>query len=142
MAYCRGKTSGSKRLRGDLARKAAKQAASVVELMHSTGLVHGGSSDFCAYGNQQTLNIHTPKCIAVHGSSIVQHRLQACDRVRGCSDVEMYATLDRPETEQVVTCDHSPPGPSVPRELIAPVDNIYTSSPYLLQEDIIVIDFG
>ena len=35
---------GSKRLRGDLARKVAKQVATVVELMHSTGFVHGGSS--------------------------------------------------------------------------------------------------
>ena len=35
---------GSKRLRGDLARKVAKQIATVVELMHSAGLVHGGSS--------------------------------------------------------------------------------------------------
>jgi len=30
------------RLRGDLARKVAKQIANVVELMHSAGLVHGG----------------------------------------------------------------------------------------------------
>ena len=35
---------GSKRLRGDLARKVAKQTATVIELMHSAGLVHGGSS--------------------------------------------------------------------------------------------------
>ena len=35
--------AGSRRLRGDLARKVAKQTASVVELMHSAGVVHGGS---------------------------------------------------------------------------------------------------
>ena len=35
--------AGSRRLRGDLARKVAKQTASAVELMHSAGVVHGGS---------------------------------------------------------------------------------------------------
>jgi serine/threonine-protein kinase SRPK3 len=34
---------GRGRLRSDLARKVAKQTANVVELMHSAGLVHGGS---------------------------------------------------------------------------------------------------
>ena len=38
-----GRLEGSTRLRGDLARKAAKQTAMVIELMHSAGLVHGGS---------------------------------------------------------------------------------------------------
>ncbi len=35
--------SRSTRLRGDLAREVAKQTARVMELMHSTGFVHGGS---------------------------------------------------------------------------------------------------
>ena len=39
-----GRVSGSKRLRSDLARKVAKQTATVVDLFHSAGLVHGGSS--------------------------------------------------------------------------------------------------
>jgi serine/threonine-protein kinase SRPK3 len=34
----------NKRLRGDLARKVAKQVATVVEFMHFTGFVHGGLS--------------------------------------------------------------------------------------------------
>jgi hypothetical protein len=38
-----GRTEGSKRLRGDLAREVAKQTATVMELMHSAGLIHGGS---------------------------------------------------------------------------------------------------
>ena len=37
--------SGSRRLRGDLARKVAKQTATVLELIHSAGFLHGGSSD-------------------------------------------------------------------------------------------------
>jgi serine/threonine-protein kinase SRPK3 len=35
--------AGSRRLRGNLARKVAKQTASAVELIHSAGVVHGGS---------------------------------------------------------------------------------------------------
>jgi serine/threonine-protein kinase SRPK3 len=38
-----GRMEGSKRLRGDLAREVAKQTATVMELMHSAGLIHGGS---------------------------------------------------------------------------------------------------
>jgi serine/threonine-protein kinase SRPK3 len=38
-----GRLEGSTRLRGDLAREVAKQTATVMELMHSAGLVHGGS---------------------------------------------------------------------------------------------------
>jgi serine/threonine-protein kinase SRPK3 len=37
------RTAGSRRLRGNLARKVAKQTASAVELIHSAGVVHGGS---------------------------------------------------------------------------------------------------
>ena len=45
MSYPEFRSAGSKRLRGDLARKVAKQVATVVEFMHSAGIVHGGSSD-------------------------------------------------------------------------------------------------
>jgi serine/threonine-protein kinase SRPK3 len=38
-----GRLEGSTRLRGDLAREVAKQTATVMELMHSAGLVHGRS---------------------------------------------------------------------------------------------------
>ena len=44
MSHDEVRSLGSKRLRGDLARKVAKQTATVIELMHSAGLVHGGSS--------------------------------------------------------------------------------------------------
>ena len=42
----------------------------------------------------------------------------------------------------MTTCDHSDPGLSAPRELVAPVNNNYLCSSYLLREDIIVTDFG
>ena len=50
-----GRLEGSTRLRGDLARKVAKQTATVMELMHSAGLVHGGS--FTLFYNNASLKI-------------------------------------------------------------------------------------
>jgi serine/threonine-protein kinase SRPK3 len=42
MAQCPGRVSGSRRLRGDLARKVAKEMAAAVELLHSARIIHGG----------------------------------------------------------------------------------------------------
>ncbi len=47
-----GRVSGSRRLRGDLARKVAKETARAIYCMHSEGWVHGGksaSSLFCSH---------------------------------------------------------------------------------------------
>lgn len=44
MAECPGRVSGSRRLRGGLAKKVTRQVATVVELMHSTAVIHGGLS--------------------------------------------------------------------------------------------------
>lgn len=42
MSECPGRVMGSRRLRGDLGRKVAKQVANAIYRMHSTGWVHGG----------------------------------------------------------------------------------------------------
>ena len=42
MSDCPGRVSGSRRLRGDLARKVAKETAKTIYRMHSAGWVHGG----------------------------------------------------------------------------------------------------
>ena len=42
MLDCPGRTAGSRRLRADLAKKAARQATVAIHLMHSKGIVHGG----------------------------------------------------------------------------------------------------
>ncbi|KAM6503083.1 Protein kinase-like domain containing protein [Amanita muscaria] len=117
LSSCPGRVSGSRRLRSDLARKVAKQIATVIELMHSAGLLHGDLTS----------------------SNIL---FQVPDHARRWSDNEIYLTLGEPETEEIVTLDHSPPGPCAPRELVEPVGAACLSSPSLLQEDIIVIDFG
>ncbi|PSR94658.1 hypothetical protein PHLCEN_2v4390 [Hermanssonia centrifuga] len=64
------------------------------------------------------------------------------DHVHQCSDDQIYAILGKPETERTENIDHSPPGPQVPVEIVAPINNASLSSPSFLQEDIIVIDFG
>ena len=42
MSDCPGRVAGSRRLRGDLARKVAKQIVTAVDCMHRAGVVHGG----------------------------------------------------------------------------------------------------
>jgi hypothetical protein len=44
VAECPGRVLGSRRLWGDLARKAARQVATAMDLVHSAGIIHGGSS--------------------------------------------------------------------------------------------------
>ena len=54
----------------------------------------------------------------------------------------MYAHLGNPETENVRTRDGQPPGPHAPAVLVAPIENSKMSDATLLQESIIVSDFG
>jgi serine/threonine-protein kinase SRPK3 len=54
----------------------------------------------------------------------------------------VYAHLGDPKTEKVKTRDGQPPGPHAPAMLVAPIQNSRISDPTLLQESIIVSDFG
>lgn len=67
---------------------------------------------------------------------------QVSDQVCRWSDNEVYAILGEPETEEIVTRDHSPPAPCALQELVSSIDSASLSSPTLLQENIVVIDFG
>lgn len=58
------------------------------------------------------------------------------------SNSEIYARLGDPETEDVRTCEGQPPGPHVLAILIAPIQNSRISDATLLQDKIIVNDFG
>jgi serine/threonine-protein kinase SRPK3 len=58
------------------------------------------------------------------------------------SDAEVYAHLGDPETENVRTRDRQPPGPHAPAMLVAPIENSKMSDATLLQESIIISDFG
>uniref|UniRef100_A0A0W0G6R6 non-specific serine/threonine protein kinase n=1 Tax=Moniliophthora roreri TaxID=221103 RepID=A0A0W0G6R6_MONRR len=117
MSECPGRVSGSRRLRGSLARKAAKAVAEVVALMHSAGFVHGDIT-----------------------TSNILFRL--ADRVHKWSDNEVYSYFGEPNTERVATRDRSPPGPCAPVELVAPIDQSRFTDCSLLQEDVLLIDFG
>lgn len=55
---CPGFTSGTRRLRGDVARKVALQATEGLAYIHSTGIVHGGSSD-CLVDNLELISKQT-----------------------------------------------------------------------------------
>ncbi|KAF8347561.1 kinase-like domain-containing protein [Amanita rubescens] len=113
-----GRVEGSTRLRGDLARQVAKQTATVMELMHSAGLVHGDLT-----------------------SSNILFRVS--DEVYKWSDHEIYSKFGEPETAKIVTINQSPPEPHAPREVVLPIDTTHLSFPVLLlEESIVVIDFG
>lgn len=45
-------------------------------------------------------------------------------------------------TEEIETLDNSPPGPHAPRELVQPIDKYDISSPSLLEENVVITDFG
>ena len=44
--------------------------------------------------------------------------LRIAENVQCWSDHEVYINLSQPQTDEVVTCDDSPPGPHAPAELI------------------------
>ncbi|KAE9392322.1 kinase-like protein [Gymnopus androsaceus JB14] len=112
-----GRTKGSRRLRADLARKVAKQVAHALEHMHRAGFVHGDL---------------TTSNILFHPS----------DQVLNWSDNEVYMHLGLPETEKVWTCSGYPVGPQAPSELVQAIDHHSLIDCNLLEEDIVVIDFG
>ncbi|KAJ3558788.1 hypothetical protein NP233_g11430 [Leucocoprinus birnbaumii] len=112
-----GRPAGSRRLRADLARKVAKQTAEALHHMHSAGIVHGDLT---------TSNI----------------LLRLWPRVIEWSDAEVYAYLGDPETEDVRTRGGQPSGPHAPLMLVAPIDNSRISNAKLLQDNIMISDFG
>ncbi|CAA7268662.1 unnamed protein product [Cyclocybe aegerita] len=117
MSDCPGRVTGSRRLRKILARKVAKQVACVVEMMHNAGFVHGDLT---------TSNV----------------LFRVAGNVQDWSDREVYLNFGQPETEKIATCDRSPPGPHAPVELVAPIEGAYLTNSAILQEDVLLIDFG
>ncbi|KAF9075254.1 kinase-like domain-containing protein [Rhodocollybia butyracea] len=105
-------------LRLDLARKVAKQTASAIYEMHRVGFVHGDLT---------TSNI----------------LFRVIDPILGWSDAEVYHYLGAPRTDELRTTSGDPYGPHVPRELVEPVNHLrFFKQTLLLQENIVVIDFG
>ena len=83
---------GCGRLRGDLARKVAKQTANAVELMHSAGLVHGGL---------QCLQLCLKQTAKLPSDLTTSNILfQVSPRARRWSDEKVYSMLGQPVTEE------------------------------------------
>ncbi|KAJ4475817.1 kinase-like protein [Lentinula lateritia] len=106
-----------RRLRADLARKVAAQAACALERIHCAGFVHG---DFT------TSNL----------------LFQLSDHATEWSDREVYEYFGAPVTDTVRTCNGEPVGPHAPSQLIEAIDHSMFMETHLLQEDIMAIDFG
>ncbi|KAF9075286.1 kinase-like domain-containing protein [Rhodocollybia butyracea] len=106
------------KLPGDLGRKVAKQMAIALYEMHRLGFVNGDLT---------TSNV----------------LFRVIDPILGWSDAEVYHYLGDPLTDEVKSTSGDPCGPHVPRELVQPVDHlIFFEQTLLLQENIVVIDFG
>ncbi|KAJ3830468.1 kinase-like domain-containing protein [Lentinula raphanica] len=118
MLDCPGRVAGSRRLRSDLARKVAKQIAMSLYCMHRTGVVHG---DITTSNILFSLSPHV---------------------ITGWADADVYNNLGRPETEQVRSHDGKPGPASAPTELVAPIDNANLMNSSLIQESVMLADFG
>ncbi|KAJ7174172.1 kinase-like domain-containing protein [Mycena crocata] len=113
-----GRTSGSRRLRGDLARRVAKHTAQAIHCMHRAGFVHGDLT---------TSNI----------------LFRVSEKVRNWSDADLYNYVGPPETEEIWTRDGQPRGPHAPENLVASIENSsWTTHTSLLREEVVLIDFG
>ncbi|KAJ7062005.1 kinase-like domain-containing protein [Mycena amicta] len=115
MADCPGRVSGSRRLRGDLARQVAKQTADAIYCMHTAGLVHGDLT---------TSNI----------------LFRVSQDILTWSDEQVYGHLGAPETEEVRTRSGRPRDLHAPEMLTGCIENSKLAS--FLEERILIIDFG
>ncbi|KAJ4489723.1 kinase-like protein [Lentinula edodes] len=106
-----------RRLRVDLAKKLARQAACALEHIHSAGFVHG---DFTTSNLLFRLSHHAVEW----------------------SDDEVYLHLGEPVTDTVRTWTGEPVGPHAPSSLTEAIDHSLFTETKLLQENILVADFG
>ena len=58
------------------------------------------------------------------------------------NDDEVYQMLGNPQTEKVITRDGSPPSPTAPSEVVAPIDISSLCAPQFLEDDVVLIDYG
>ncbi|KAI0339490.1 kinase-like protein [Trametopsis cervina] len=115
MADCPGRASGSRKLRGDLARKIASQIAISVKHMHGAGFVHGDIT---------TSNI----------------LFRVSNRVLEWSENQVSSTFGHPETDSVRMRNNNALDSHAPKELVAPIDHLKLSS--YVEESAMLIDFG
>lgn len=105
--------------------------------MHRAGVVHGDKQSSASFstmsGADERLHLDLT-------TSNILFRLSP--HVIKWSDAEVYAHLGNPETEGIRSRDGQQPGPHAPAILIAPFENFRISDAMLLQESIIVSDFG
>jgi serine/threonine-protein kinase SRPK3 len=118
MAECLGRVSGSRRLRGDLARKMAEGSDHRLRR----------ASAFC-----------TNHPYAWRSNAI----FQVSDKVNNWSIGDVYQTLGSPETKSVVPHNGSPSGRSSGSHAdYCPYRFLSRLSPSLLKDHILLIDFG
>ncbi|KAJ7619556.1 kinase-like domain-containing protein [Roridomyces roridus] len=97
--------------------KVAKQTTNALYRMHTAGFAHGDLT-----------------------TSNILFRLSK--EVLGWSDKEVYSHFGSPETEEVVSCDGRPRETNAPATLVEPIAISKFTHASLVEENILLIDFG
>ncbi|EAU83726.1 CMGC/SRPK protein kinase [Coprinopsis cinerea okayama7 len=127
-----------RRIEGRVARRLAKQAALVIERMHSAGMVHGGS---CFDVSVRPI---LTQCLFRNFTDITTSNMlfRLKESVQAMSDDAICAQLGEPVTEEVITASGDPPGPDAPRELVESIQASRFIEFSLVHDSILVSDFG
>ncbi|EIM91661.1 kinase-like protein [Stereum hirsutum FP-91666 SS1] len=113
-----GRVRGSRRLRGEVARRVSREVGGAVGGMHRVGVVHGDIT-----------------------TSNILFRLST--QIKSWSDTYINAYFGPPETEPVrLRRPDEPLGPHVPPELVAPIPDSLMRDLMYVQESVVLSDFG
>lgn len=122
----------SRRLRGDLARRLAGQAAQALAFLHANDVVHGGMV--------VVRIVSTLALIHLTDYSASNILIQLAD-IDAWSEQEVFDRLGCPIKDNVLTVSGSDINPSAPAYLMEPVV-MSKIDPQWLRDEILVIDFG
>lgn len=126
-----GEIPGTRRLRAALARKLARQLAKAVSLMHSVGVVHGG-----------TLNARRPKVVLTARLDITpKNILLQLESIDTWSEEALYQRVGHPVRDEVFTSFGHKPDLSAPQYLVEPASFLSVDFEYI-SEHALLIDFG
>ncbi|EIM91651.1 kinase-like protein [Stereum hirsutum FP-91666 SS1] len=141
-----GRVRGSRRLRGEVARRVSREVVVAVGGMHGRGVVHGGalfvSSTPFSLGAVSTVFKTEPAGIDITTSNIL---FRLSPAIQSWSDTYINAYFGPPEIEPVrLRPPHQdePLGPHVPPELVAPIADSLMRDLMYVQESVVLIDFG
>jgi serine/threonine-protein kinase SRPK3 len=121
--------------RSGLARKACKQVAEALHVTHASGYVHGRKSP-CLYSCDDGMPSLRNQ---IFGKNIL---FKLSDRFMALADNAIYQALGTPYVEHLDRCDRRQPDAHAPRGVTASIDPTKFAQAGVLQEHIVLADFG